>query len=233
MTYEYTVILAPAVIASLWLLETDRRWRIATSVAVVSGALLEIVVSASLHSRLPTPRPADYVLNLKVGPLFTATAKQLVSAIPLSEYWIPGPQRPHLDISALAVVAGLVLGGMVVTGLIREWRTSTPMPTRSVVLVGLIGGWMWFAPALLAGATLRWQIVDVWGQGYVPVVFETVGFALVVVAALEGLKRRLLGHTTSLAWPNIVAVCLLGVIGVALAITAAANYLMIFPVHAT
>lgn len=228
MTYEYTVILAPAVLASLWLFDTARRWRIGSAAVIVIGALAELVISESLHSRLKGVRPADYVLNFKLGPWFTTTAKQLLGSIPMSQYWIPGPEHPALRVTIPVVVATVALSALLGAALIAAWRSAPVLERRRVLLLAGVGSWFWLAPALLAGATLRWQLTEPWGQAYIPVVFESLGVALVLVAGVAALKRQAINGGRAASISTAAAMTLLMATGVAVALTAAANYLMMF-----
>jgi hypothetical protein len=227
-TYEYTVILAPAVLASLWLFDADRRWRIGSGAVIVIGALGELVISESLHSRLKGVRPADYVLNFRLGPWAATTAKQLLGSIPMSQYWIPGPEHPSLRVTIPVVLATVVLSVVLVTALIAAWRGAPILERRRVLLLAGVGSWFWLAPALLAGATLRWQLTEPWGQAYIPVVFESLGVALVLVAGVAALKRQTVKGGGGASISSAAAMTLLMATGVAVALTAAANYLMVF-----
>ena len=146
--------------------------------------------------------------------------------MPLSEYWIRAGGSPDLRISVLVVVGAVVLGALLVAALIFMW-TSWGVPTvASFKRIGLVGLWFWIAPALLTGATLRWQQVEVWGHSYVPVLFETLGISLVVVALLGSARAR---TVTRGGWARYGAVGLLVVVGIALATTSALNFSMVYP----
>jgi hypothetical protein len=49
-------------------------------------------------------------------------------------------------------------------------------------MCGVLGAWMWVAPAALVAVTKRWQTGIPWGQGYIPVVYEYFGLALCLLS---------------------------------------------------
>jgi len=225
-TYEYAVILAPSVIASCWLQSNDRRWRTFTSAIVGVMALAALAVAGLLHLHARGPVPPEWALSLRPGAWTLTTAKQLVSALPLSEYWIRAGGSPHVHLSVIVAVAAGVLAVVVAWSLVHQWRSWDVGATQSFRRLGLIGAWFWIAPALLTGATLRWQLVETWGQSYIPVLFETFGVSLVVVSLLGGARCRVRGAEH---WPGYVATALLVVVGIAIALTAALNFSMVEP----
>lgn len=227
ITYEYTVILTPAILVGFWFFETDRRWRVMSVIAIVVPSLFELVFSESLGTHFGAQQGSEYSLNLKVGLVMSTTAKQLAGALPLSEYWIPGHYKPQLHVAIYIYLAAIVIAVAVVYFLVREWQRLPTISARRLARLAVVGGWIWLAPALLVGSTGRWQIDVVWGQSYIPVVFETLGFALVMTAAIGGLKRWTRRSQRLSIASNATAITLLGIFGVSVALTAALNYSMV------
>lgn len=226
VTYEYAVILAPGVAAVAWIMPNDRRWRAASAAVVGSLAAGAAIMAALLHLHARGPIPPEWALSLRPIPWLTTSAKQLVSAMPLSEYWIRAGASPHLRVPAGVVVGTVALAALVVVALICLWNSWSVEGDGSFKRMGVVGLWFWIAPALLTGATLRWQQVEAWGQSYVPVLFETLGFSLVVVGLLGGARARFVARG---GWARYGAISLLVLLGIALATTSALNFSMVYP----
>jgi hypothetical protein len=119
---------------------------------------------------------------------------------------LPGQARPDVHVAGYATAGIIALAVIVSVVLIGEWRRLVGVLDRHcLVRLAFVGVWFWVVPSVLVGITLRWQLQDLWGQSYVPVVFETFGFALVMTAVMGGLKRtsqgsgRVRAATTSFA----------------------------------
>ena len=67
----------------------------------------------------------------------------------------------------------------------QRWREIPVVSRGRLILIAAIGCWIWFVPSLFTGVTESPPL----GQGYLCLTFETFGIALVVSAALCGLRR--------------------------------------------
>ncbi|MCU1490071.1 MAG: hypothetical protein JWM85_1476 [Acidimicrobiaceae bacterium] len=213
VTYEYSLILAPAFVAWFWLASGDLHWRRRAAVAIAFPTCAVGAFDLWLrHHVVGIPSP-EYAISLHAGPFLSTTAKELVSALPLSEYWVPGPARPAVHVAWLAILGAVVLAVLVLIVLRRAWMELPIVESRRLWLAAAIGGWIWLAPAVLTGATLRWQQDVVWGQSYIPMLFETLGTMLLIATGMCALRRRNWGRRGPL-----------GVMSAAVALTVLLNF---------
>jgi|NGEPerStandDraft_6_1074524.scaffolds.fasta_scaffold07126_5 hypothetical protein len=223
VTYEVTVLLAPAVIASFWLFSTDRRWRRNAMLAIGLPTLLIIGIDGWLQSQLTGPTLPDFTVRLDPSAVLVTTAKQFVGALPLTQYWVPGSLPPAAHLGWLVIPVAL-LALLLTWALVQAWKQLRFVDRWRLALLAGIGVWIWVLPSLLTGVTERWQEQVMWGQSYLYVVFETFGIALVAVAALCGLKRVVHAHRRYASAANAVAFVLVVTIAASLSITAGLNF---------
>jgi hypothetical protein len=223
VTYEVTVVLAPAVIASFWLFSSDRRWRRNAMLAVALPTLLIIGIDGWLQSRLTGPTLPDFTVRLHPSAVLLTSAKQFVGALPLTQYWLPGSVPPTTHLGWLVLPIAL-LALLLTWAIVLAWKRLRIVDRGRLALLAGIGVWIWVLPSLLTGVTERWQEQVMWGQGYLYVVFETFGVAMVAVAAPCGLKRVVHAHRRYATGANVVALALVATIAACLSITAGLNY---------
>lgn len=225
VTYEVTVVVSPAVIAGFWLFGTDRNWRRLSQSAIVIPALALIAIDGWLRSSLSAPPVVDFRYRLGIVALAT-TVKQFVGAIPLSQYWIPGSAHPSVSLGWLWLPIAL-LAVLVGSAAIYLWRQSRLIDPKHLALLACIGIWIWGAPSVLVGFTERWQQQLLWGEAYLPVVYETIGFALLITAILGALLRVARSDSRWRASAATCATTLLSLLSAALALTGGLNYSLI------
>jgi hypothetical protein len=222
VTYEVVVLLAPAAIAALWLRPAERRARLWGAVSIAAPTAVDLLVVAIVRSQLERKSAPGYTLNLAPGDVLATTWQQMVAAIPLSQRWGAADLRPVADIGIVVTLAALALFCVTAAVLWATWRQVSTFP--NVRLLAVIGAWLWLAPSALVGVTQRWQVELPTGQGYLSVMFESFGLALVVVAALAQLRR--IATTGAGAKANIATIgagVLLGGIAAAVGLNAAFN----------
>lgn len=213
--YEVSLLMLPAVLLLLYVtgpsLRQRARWLWAT-VPLAVPAALQLGVTLYLRRR-ELPLSSAYQVNLD-GPVGTTFGKQFTAALPFAqEGWAGVPVNATLSVLlALAVAVPLILAW-------RPW-VNGPMPIADRVGVGMVlaGLWAWIVPSVLAAVTLRWQVDLIWGQGYVYLLYQFVGFAL-VMAGIAALLRA----NAHRPWARTAFVVLFALLAVGCAVTAGVN----------
>lgn len=179
LTYEYVFLFAPVLIVVI--VVSRRDWRPAIAIAVPAMLALLTTISLRLFGN-PHPDP-EYTLSLAPSAVVSTFAKQILAALPLSQWWLGHPYYGLPSIAGTLILLSVVLIGIpVFLGLNRlaeNWSSPNP---HTVALCGLLGMWMWIAPAALVSVTKRWQMSMPWGEGYIPVVYEYFGLALCLLS---------------------------------------------------
>ncbi len=178
LTYEAVFLFAPVMIIIIILLRRD--WRPAIAIAV--PALLALLTALSLRLFTNAHPIAEYTLSFGPGAVLTTFAKQMIAAFPLSQWWL-GHTTGLPPIAGTFILMSAVLIGIPVFLGLRRLAENLRLPNERVVyLYGLLGVWMWVAPAILIAVTKRWQTDIPWGQGYISVVYEYFGLALCLLS---------------------------------------------------
>jgi hypothetical protein len=186
-TYEYVFVFAPVMIAIVVLYR--KAWRPALALAGPAALTLLVAISLRLFTN-PHPVP-EYTISLVPGAVLSTFAKQMVAALPLSQWWI-GDTPGLPPIAGTLILMCLVLIGVPVFWALRRLAENLALPRgRGVELCGLLGVWMWITPSILVATTKRWQTSMPWGQGYIPVVYEYFGLALCLLSLWLFISRRL------------------------------------------
>ena len=213
--YEISLLMLPAVLLLLYVTGPSiRRWtRWAwAAVPLVVPAAMQLGVTLYLRRQDIAPGGA-YQTNLD-GPVGTTFGKQFTAALPFAqEGWGIAPINPTLSLLLIVAI------GIPVFLAWRPWVNGRiAIPDR--VAVGLVaaGLWAWTVPAMLAAITVRWQVELVWGQGYVYLPYEFVGFALLLTGVMALLRTR-----AHLPWARTAFVVLFAVMVAACAVTAGMN----------
>ena len=150
------------------------------------------------------------------GPVGTTFGKQFTAALPFAqEGWAGVPVNVTLSVLLVLTLA---------LPFVLAWRpwVGTRLATPDRVGVGMVaaGLWAWVVPSILAGVTVRWQAELIWGQGYVYLPYEFVGFALVITGAAALLRAR--AHQP---WARAAFVVLFVALAIGCAVTAGVNIL--------
>lgn len=172
--YEVSLLMLPAILLMLVVTAPRvRRWSrwLWAFVPLVVPAALQIGVTFFLRRRELPLAPA-YQVDLG-GPVGTTFGKQFTAALPMAqEGWGIVPLNATLTI-LLIITIGLPL--------VLAWRPWFPtlvrVRDRVAVAMAAAGLWAWTVPSVLAAITVRWQAELPWGQGYIYLVYEYVGFA--------------------------------------------------------
>jgi hypothetical protein len=215
-TYETVFLFAPAMIALV--LVATRSWRRVLPLAI--PAVIELVIVLILRTSVGSNTAPAYTMSLEALPVLRTLGKQLVAAIPLSQWWLGSTPAMSIPLIGLCLV---LLGVPVFISALSLTRISTKTP-RSVLLVTAgLGLWMWLTSAALIAVTVRWQVELPRGQGYLGTVYEYFGLALCVVAGWLAINERLAAPGRSeklwLAWSYGSS----GAVAVVVALTAAGN----------
>jgi|HubBroStandDraft_6_1064221.scaffolds.fasta_scaffold307569_2 hypothetical protein len=158
------------------------------------------------------PAP-EYTLRFVPSAILSTFAKQMVAALPLSQWWLGHTFGLPPIAGTLILLSAVLIGVPVFLGLRRLAEHLPPLDERTATLCGLLGVWMWIAPAVLVAVTERWQTGIPLGQGYIPVVYEYFGLALcllslwiVIDGRLRASQRRHWVHVWSVGGPAVFAV---------------------------
>jgi hypothetical protein len=187
LTYESVALFAPILIALVVLRRRD--WRPALALAIPAAlALLMAIALRSFTNAHPIP---EYTLSFPPGAVLRTFAKQIVAALPLSQWWIGHTVGLPPIAGTLILLSAVSIGIPVCLGL-GLLGADLPMTNpRAANLCGILGAWIWIAPAVLVAVTKRWQTGIPWGQGYIPVVYEYFGLALCLLSLWLAVGRRL------------------------------------------
>jgi hypothetical protein len=82
----------------------------------------------------------------------------------------------------------------------------------------VVGAWAWVVPSALAAITVRWQEELPLGHGYIYLVYEYVGIALLLAGVASLLARRARPRWATLALALVFTLAIVG-----LAVTVASN----------
>lgn len=213
--YEVSLLMLPAVLLLLYVTGPPLRERVRwlwAGLPLVVPAVLQIGVTLYLRRKELAPAPA-YQVNLD-GPVGTTFGKQFTGALPFAQQgWAGIPVN-----ATLSVLLVLALG----LPLVLAWKPwvngAVAVPQRVSVGLMAAGLWAWVVPALLAGVTVRWQNELIWGQGYVYLAYQFVGFALV----MAGIATLLRTHADR-PWARVAFVVLFAAMVAACAVTAGVN----------
>ncbi|NTW40169.1 MAG: hypothetical protein HGA44_09830 [Cellulomonadaceae bacterium] len=217
LTYETVILFVPPIV--LLVIVLTRRWR--RALAFVVPAVLQAAWVLFLRSRMVGVAPA-YQVALVPGDVLRTTARQMVAALPLSQWWLHADGVPPITVGALAVTTLLAgVPAAVCVYLVAGRRRRAPgdaVPRGGAWTVVVLGIWMWVSSSVLVGMTLRWQQSVELGQGYLPVVYGQVGLALAGGAVWRVLDARV-PSTRARAWRLLSG----ALVGLLVALTLAGN----------
>jgi hypothetical protein len=185
-SYEVVFLFAPVLI--LIVVVRRRDWRPALAIAIPAAIALLLDFSFRIFGN-PHPVP-EYTLNWTPHLVLVTFAKQMLAALPLSQWWLGHNTVPPVA-GTLLLTSAIVLGMPVLFGIRSLAGTMHSIAPRTIGLYAVLGAWMWVTPAVLIGLTERWQTGIPWGEGYISVVFEYLGLALCLLSLWMWLDRRL------------------------------------------
>jgi hypothetical protein len=178
LTYEAVFLFAPVMIVIIVLLR--RNWRPAIAIAAPAALALLMALSLRLFTNAhPIP---EYTLSFGPHAVFVTFSKQMIAALPLSQWWLGHTFGLPPIAGTLILMAAVLVGIPVFVGLYHLSCAAQPKDSRTIGLWALLGVWIWLSPAALVSVTKRWQTDIPWGQGYIPVVYEYLGLALCLLS---------------------------------------------------
>lgn len=187
-SYEVVGLFAPVLILIVLIRRHD--WRPALAIVIPTAIALLIVISLHIFGS-PHPVP-EYTLSWHPHLVLETFTKQMLAALPLSQWWLGHVAVPPVA-GTLILTSAIVLGIPVFFGMRRLAGNMQSVAQHSSSLYALLGAWIWVTPAVLVSLTERWQTGIPWGEGYIPVVFEYIGLALCLLSLWMQVDRRL--HT--------------------------------------
>ncbi len=197
LTYEHVSMFVPGflIICLFWGAETIRKRLI---VGVVGVWIIQMVLALWLRSNAVV-RSSAYQMSFDRSAFVRTSLRQLLAAFPGSQLLTEGIGFEYLVRSrgfnlAIAVVS---LGFVILCALVifagpgaRNESSNVAGAHFSRLPFAILGLNMLVAPAILTGATLRWQTDLPLGQGYLVVTMQSAGLAL-FVAWIFSTKSRL------------------------------------------
>jgi hypothetical protein len=187
VTYEVVIVFVPVAVALIW--ATSKSWRRCLPILIPSV----LIALASLWLRIlasgQSTGPA-YSISLDPGALATTLAKQVLAAVPFSQ-WIFSQNAPEEFSKTVGLLVGLCLFVPALLGIrgLISILASKPLSRRvSWSLLGA-GAWVWISAAMMVAISVRWQAELALGQGYLSVVYEYFGVAMVLVALISLFAR--------------------------------------------
>lgn len=197
-SYEVVFLFSPVLVLIVFVRRRD--WRPALAIAIPAAIALLLDFSFRVFGN-PHPVP-EYTLNWTPHLVLETFAKQMLAALPLSQWWLGHNAVPPIA-GTLVLTSAIALGIPVFVGMSSLAGTLRTVAPRTLGLYALLGAWMWVTPAVLIGLTERWQTGIPWGEGYISVVFEYLGLALCLLALwlwLDGRLRRRFTPAYLRAW---------------------------------
>lgn len=197
LTYESVVLFAPVLIAII--IFTNRDWRRASAIFVPAAIAFLTAISLRLFTDAhPVP---EYTISLGPSAVLSTFAKQIIAALPLSQWWLGHTHGLPPIAGTLLLLSAALMGVPAFVGLYLVAQNLSLYGTRAVKLCSALGVWLWIAPAALVAVTKRWQTDIPWGQGYIPVVYEYLGLGLLLLSLWLLIGHRLRNtHRTSIAY---------------------------------
>jgi hypothetical protein len=198
-TYEAVALFAPVMIAIIVLSRRD--WR--PTIAIAVPAMLAFLTAIALRLFTNAHPAPEYTLSFAPGAILSTFAKQMVAALPLSQWWLGHTFGLPPIAGTLILLSAVLIGVPVFLGLRHLARHLPPSNERTAAFCGLLGVWMWVAPAVLIAVTKRWQTGIPLGQGYISVVYEYFGLALSLLSLwlfVGGRLRARQGPRVMQAW---------------------------------
>lgn len=178
-SYETVILFVPALMLLVWL-KTSSKLR---TLVFAVPASLTAVIALTLRSHLdPTTTPAAYSVSLDPAVIVTTFMKQVTAALPMSQWWLDAPSLPPM--SKIFIVLALIFVGIpVFIGLwILTGKNYSSIPKNTLGLMAGVGIWIIVSSAAITSITARWQQDLSWGEGYLNVVYEYFGLALLLTA---------------------------------------------------
>ncbi len=216
LTYEFSYLffplyaaVSPATSPRALLRATGPFAALTLVVALTSGVLRSHAAIAAGSAYAIGGGPVDYL---------TALGRQLAAALPLSYYgWNPSqifPALPQLfDRSggyAFSLWAALffALVALLVMGSDRDVAARGGLPMQRLAW---FGAGLWVLPALLVALSAKYQRELTWGIGYLPVLIELFGVALLLgLCAVAVLRALPPGAARSAGLVVLAAICGMG-----------------------
>jgi hypothetical protein len=215
--YEVSLLMLPAIVVLI----VVRRPRSSRHAVVALGALgiptlIDLSIVAYLRANLSAAPAPGYSIAVN-GETPSTALHQLSSALPLSQYLFGIAPASCPLFTPLGALLAVVLAGGLAVGLMRGTAVGKRTRQHPWALI-IAGAWAWVIPSLLAGITVRWQLELPINQGYIYVVYQSLGLALLAGGVFTAFTYRLADPVS-----RTIATCMAILIAVALGLTAGAN----------
>lgn len=217
--YEVSFLMMPAILAVVCSVpaRTPRSSMGSLGFLITPWAAVALI-ALWLRSRPTLGAAPAYTINLN-GPVSETFLEQLSAALPSAQYLFGAvPISQGLNLTVAGVLA-FVLGLPLILAFVRP-VVARPVSDRRFGALVFAGAWALIVPALLASITVRWQTELFFGQGYIYLVYQSVGLAILVAALLA----RFAPANDSIASRTTVITVLL--IGISLSLMTISSNLM-------
>jgi hypothetical protein len=204
LTYEVAIVFVPIY---LYLLVSRASRRRALGLGLPALAILATYFGIVAYLRARAP--ALYA-GVEIGAGYDAigaTLKQLIAGAPLS--YAAFHLNASLSLAHFGPVAGavLVLGILLLRPLLRALAVEEPLPARAFRDAMLVSSMLVVGPALIVGASQRYQKELQWGVGYLPVYFSAFGLAALLATSLSRHRAWVANSVVATAVATIIASC--------------------------
>jgi hypothetical protein len=195
LTYEFSYLFFP--LYALVSPATAPRALLRAGGPFAALSALAAITAVLLRAHAAIASSSAYAIGRSPVAYATALLQQLAAALPLSYYgWNPSgifPRPPHLFdgfggyafdwwVALFCAAVAFVL----VRGVAQDAARDTAWPLRRLLWLGL---GLWLLPAPLVALSVKYQRELQWGIGYLPVLIEVFGVALVLTVATAALLR--------------------------------------------
>lgn len=196
LTYEHvaTFIVGIFIFISVY---APRNTRKALLLGVSAISVSQFVLTFYLRQRASDHLNWAYQLRFDSVDFVRTSSRQLIAALPSSQMLFSQPRDIWTSEHLLTAESLLLLFGLasMMILLFRMVKMTDLVPrgekyTTKVWPLVLVGLNMWITPALITGATPRWQSELPVGQGYLCVTLQSAGFSILAAAASVKLRHR-------------------------------------------
>lgn len=184
VTYETVFLFAPIMVAIVVCVR--RTWLPALAIAI--PAFVQLGIVAILRVWLNPPTASGYTINLERNAVLSTFGKQVLAALPLSQWAFSAPGVPTIAAGSIAVGVAVV-GIPTFLSIASLGRSPLLANRKEVIMIAALGVWMWLSSSVLVSISRRWQVELQPGQGYLSVIYAYFGLALCLLSVYLFVER--------------------------------------------
>lgn len=196
LTYEVAIILTPTFCLLVWF-RTKNWWR-TLPLSVPAVFIFGVVL---LLRSMARGTDEAYSINLAPGPLLRTYLRQVAAALPLTQEWLANNDNITVD----AALNGLLIVsvGIPVALMLILLGHQVIASMRVLQILAGLGATAWLFPPVFVAISTKWQGEVPTGQGYVAIVWEYIGVAMLLTAIWAAVAQAARGSTR---WRIVYAV---------------------------